>query len=299
MQTQTRAYLFAGGAILAWSTVASAFKLTLAETGVAELLLVSTWTSLLALLLAAAWQGKLRSVRQWSPREWRQSALLGLLNPFLYYLVLFRAYDLLPAQEAQPLNYTWPIVLVLMSAVVLRQRVRWYTGIAMATSFAGVIVIATRGDVFALRFSSVEGVILAVGSSLLWALYWVFNMRGEADQVLKLMVNFLFGSVYVGVYYFLIPAREPIAVWGIVGAAYVGVFEMGLTFVLWLRALRLSSSTALVSNLVFLSPFLSLIVIHFVVGESITLSTVAGLLLIVGGIVIQRIGERRGARQGS
>lgn len=295
MQTQTRAYLFAGGAILAWSTVASAFKLTLAETGVAELLLVSTWTSLLALLVVAASQGNLRRLRHWPRDEWRRSALLGLLNPFLYYLVLFRAYDLLPAQEAQPLNYAWPIVLVLMSAVVLRQRVRWYTGVAMATSFAGVIVIATRGDVFTLRFGSIEGVILAVGSSLLWALYWVFNMRGDADQVLKLMANFLFGSVYVGVYYFSIAAGGPITVGGLFGAAYVGVFEMGLTFVLWLRALRLSRSTALVSNLVFLSPFLSLIVIHFVVGEAIALSTVVGLLLIVGGIVIQRVGEWRNA----
>ncbi len=293
MRTQTRAYLYACGAILAWSTVASAFKLTLAETGVAELLLVSTWSSLLVLLAVAAVQGKLRAVRQWPLREWRHGALLGLLNPFLYYLVLFRAYDLLPAQEAQPLNYTWPIVLVILSAVVLRQRVRWYTGLAMATSFVGVIVIATRGDILALHFGSVEGVMLAVGSSLLWALYWVFNIRGDTDQVLRLMVNFLFGSVYVGVYYFTIPTREPLTMGGLFGAAYVGVFEMGLTFVLWLRALRLSSSTALVSNLVFLSPFLSLIVIHFVVGEEIALSTVAGLLLIVGGIVIQRVGEGR------
>ena len=34
----------------------------------------------------------------------------GFLNPFLYYIILFKAYSLLPAQEALSLNYTWPLV---------------------------------------------------------------------------------------------------------------------------------------------------------------------------------------------
>ena len=42
-----------------------------------------------------------------SRRDWQQSLLPGLLNPCLYYLVLFKAYELLPAQQAQALNYSW------------------------------------------------------------------------------------------------------------------------------------------------------------------------------------------------
>jgi drug/metabolite transporter (DMT)-like permease len=291
MQAQSRAYLYALAAVLCWSTVASAFKLTLGLTGVGELLLISSFSSLFVLLLVALLQRKLSGWGSWPRSEWRHSALLGLLNPFLYYLVLFRAYDLLPAQEAQPLNYTWPIVLVLLSAVVLRQRLRWYTMLAMGASFAGVLVISTRGDVGALRFTDTGGVALAVGSSLLWATYWIYSMRSKADQVLKLAANFLFGSLYVGAFYLLMPGKAPISVAAALGAAYVGIFEMGLTFVFWLRALTLSTTTARVSNLVYLSPFLSLVVIHFVVGEQIYLSTVGGLVLIVGGIVTQRTGE--------
>ncbi|MBE0644612.1 MAG: EamA family transporter [Bacteroidetes bacterium] len=291
MRSQSRAYFFALAAILCWSTVASAFKLTLGEIGVGELLLVSTWTSLAVLVLIAAAQKKLTAIRAWPSTEWRHSALLGILNPFLYYLVLFRAYDLLPAQEAQPLNYTWPIILVLLSALILRQRLRWYSAIAMTASFAGVIVISTRGDLASLKFTSVEGVVLAVGSSLLWALYWIFNMRSGAEQILKLMANFIFGGIYVGIAYLFLPGKEPLTIIGTLGAMYVGVFEMGLTFVFWLQALKLSSSTDRVSNLVYLSPFLSLIVIHFVVGEAIFLSTVTGLVLIVSGIIMQKGGE--------
>lgn len=296
MLNQSRAYLYALAAVLCWSTVASAFKLTLGATGVGELLLVSTWSSLAVLLLVALFQRKLHGWKAWPLAEWRHSAILGILNPFLYYLVLFRAYDLLPAQEAQPLNYTWPIVLVLLSAVILHQRVHWYTWAAMTVSFVGVLLISTRGDIAGLSFTNAEGVALAVGSSLLWASYWILNMRSSADQVLKLTANFLFGAVYVSISYLFMPGHEAIGLSGLLGGVYVGVFEMGLTFVFWLQALKLSTTTARVSNLVYLSPFLSLIVISFVVGEEILLSTVLGLVLIVGGIVFQRVGEGMGKR---
>jgi drug/metabolite transporter (DMT)-like permease len=63
---------------------------------------------------------------------------------------------------------------------------------------------------------------------------------------------------------------------------------MCINFILWLMALKLSSTTAKVSNLIYLSPFISLILIHFFVGEVILLSTIIGLLFIVGGIIIQQ-----------
>jgi len=31
--------------------------------------------------------------------------LLGILNPFLQYIILFKAYELLPVQEAQTINF--------------------------------------------------------------------------------------------------------------------------------------------------------------------------------------------------
>jgi drug/metabolite transporter (DMT)-like permease len=79
---------------------------------------------------------------------------------------------------------------------------------------------------------------------------------------------------------------------GLAGAIYIGLFEMGITFVLWLYALKYSSTTAKVSNLIYLSPFISLIIIHFAVGETILPSTVAGLLMIISGIILQQYLKR-------
>jgi drug/metabolite transporter (DMT)-like permease len=110
--------------------------------------------------------------------------------------------------------------------------------------------------------------------------------------VASLLLNFLFSLPCVLLVNLAVAGkvRVPPAA-GLLGATYVGLFEMGFTFVLWLRALRLSSSTAKVSNLIFFSPFLSLVLIHFLVGEAIRASTLVGLVLIVAGNVLQQLGR--------
>lgn len=70
--------------------------------------------------------------------------------------------------------------------------------------------------------------------------------------------------------------------------SYVGLFEMGVTFVLWLSALRLTQNTARISNLIFASPFISLLLLANIIGEEIHPSTLIGLIMIVCGLLIQQ-----------
>ena len=289
MQQQTRATCFALATVAIWSTVASAFKISLRHLSVVQLLLLASLTSLAVLLVMLAWQGRLSQLFRLGKRDLLLSALFGLLNPFAYYLVLFKAYDLLPAQEAQPLNYTWAITLSLLSVPLLGQRLRILDLLALAVSYAGVLVIATRGNVLSFELSNPLGVMLALGSTLIWALYWILNTRDPVDPVLRLCTNFAFGSLYTAL--LIVALGDPIlSGWrGMLGAAYVGAFEMGITFVLWLTALRLSSSAARVSIFIYLSPFLSLVLIHFLVGEEIYPSTLVGLVCIMAGIGLQQV----------
>ena len=279
-------------AVLLWSTVASAFKISLRYLEPAQLLLYSSLVSTLTLSVLLAVRGQLRLLVSYPARTYLQSAAFGFLNPFLYYLILFKAYDLLPAQEAQPLNYTWAIALALLSIPLLKQRLTLTDGAATLVSYSGVVIISTRGDLSGLHFSNPLGVGLALGSTVIWAVYWIYNTRDRRDPVAGLLLNFLFGLPFVLGYVLLFSDPRPIDPRGFLGAAYVGVFEMGLTFALWLSALKLTASAARIGNLIFISPFLSLVFIHFLVGEEILASTYAGLALIVGGLLLQQLGAR-------
>jgi drug/metabolite transporter (DMT)-like permease len=285
---QGRAYALALAAVFLWSTVASAFKLSLRAVSPVTLLLGASLVSALAVCLILAAQGRLRLLTEDGWRGLGRSALLGFLNPFLYYVILFEAYQRLPGQEAQPLNFTWAITLTVLSVPLLGQRIRPAGFAAILVSFIGVYVISTRGDLTGFRFTDPVGVACALGSSVLWALFWILSTRDRRDAVAKLGLSFAWGTVYTVILAAVLGELSMPPRAGLVGAVYVGLFEMGVTFVLWQKALELSRTTAQISNLIFLAPFVSLVLLHLVAGESIYPSSVVGLVFIVAGILMQR-----------
>jgi len=289
MEKQTRAYLYACAAVLLWSTIASAFKISLRYADVPTLLFYASLTASVFLFFYLLFLKKLKLLKAFTRQDYLRSALLGFLNPFLYYAILLKAYSILKAQEALTLNFIWPIMLVLLSIPILHQRIGLRSIFAIIISFVGVFVIATKGDVLGFRFTNTIGVLLASGSSVIWALFWIYNVRDKRDEVVRLFLNFAFGSVFTLTLMLLLTDVRIPHVSGILGAVYVGLFEMGITFLLWLKALKLSKTTAHITNLIYVVPFFSLLVISFAAGEKILPSTMVGLVFIVGGILLQKL----------
>jgi len=292
MGKQTSAYLYALVAVLFWSTSASAFKICLSPERLnVPVLLLLFGASLVASVVLLAYlvlSGKARLLNTLSREDFTRSAFLGFLNPFLYYTVLFKAYSILPAQQAQPLNFVWPLTLVLLSIPILKQRIKRRDILAILISFFGVLVISTKGQVLSFRLTDPLGVALATGSSIPWALYWIYNIKNKRDEVLSLFLNFTWATVYVFILLLIVGESKALSFKGALGVTYVGLFEMGITFLLWLKALKLAKTTAHVAGLIYLVPFLSLIVIHFVLGEIILPATLLGAILIVAGILLQK-----------
>ena len=286
---QRRAYYFAGLAIFFWSTVATAFKIGLRYMDFLNLVMYASITSFVLLFLIVFFQGKLKELGNYSIRNYLNSALLGFLSPFLYYIILFKAYSLLPAQVAQPLNMVWPIVLVILSVPLLGHKIKIRSYIALVLSFIGVVLISSQGDFIHIGNSDPFGVILAVGSSVIWAFFFIINVRDKRDEEIKLLLNFFFASVFIVVLNLLLGNFKLPEIQGVMAGVYIGVFEMGITYLFWLKALKLSKSSDLISNLVFLAPFVSLIFIHIILGEEIFITTIFGLCLIVFGIIFQKI----------
>ena len=287
MKKQSRAYLLAIIAVLFWSTVASAFKISLRYLNFLQLQFYATLVSVVILFVIVFFQNKLSLLKEYTFKDFFHSAVLGFLNPFLYYLVLLKAYSLLLAQEAQCLNYIWGITLVILSVPILKQKISIKAFAAILLSFFGVLIIATRGDFSTFNFSNLLGKSLAVGSSVVWSLFWIYNMKDKRDTETKLFLNFFFGLIFITIANILFSKIIFPDFKGIIGIIYIGLFEMGITFIIWLKALSLSRTTAKVSNLIFLAPFLSLFIISKIVKERILLSSIIGLFFIISGIIIQ------------
>lgn len=293
MKSINKAYLFAGLAVFFWSTVATAFKIALRELGVIQLIFFASVVTVLVLFVLLIVQGKTGMLFRQTKQQIISSVLLGAFNPLFYYIVLFKAYSLLPAQLAQPLNMVWPIVLALLSVPFLGQKIGKWSIAGLFISFIGVVFISSQGGLSGFQNTSLTGVLLALGTSVLWSFYWILSVRDKRDETVKLFLNFFFGLIFLAIAMYFFSDFNVKSGPSLLAAVYVGIFEVGITYVLWMKAMQLSTNNAKIGNLVFLAPFVSLIFIHFILKETIYVTTFIGLIFIVSGIFTQRLDRKK------
>jgi len=289
--TDRRAVKMGLGAVMLWSTVATAFSLSLEYLTPLQLVTLATVVSWCFFAIRLSSVERRRALGAASPKARATGLLVGWLNPGLYYLVLFAAYDQLPAQEAMAINYSWGITLALLAAPLLRQRLSPGALLSACISYSGIVVIATRGAPLSLEFAQPLGVGLALLSTLLWSLYWVINTRLSLDPEVNLFLNFSGALPLLLALLWWSDTPFPTVWQGWAGGLYVGLFEMGLAFVLWMGAMKATTSTLRISSLIFLSPPLSLVLIWVIAGEPVKAYTLIGLVLILFGLWLQRRAE--------
>lgn len=291
------ALIFALVAVMFWATVPTAFKIGLQSFSPAQLIFFASGVTLVILLVLLASEKKLTTVFRVSKKEWLLSSLLGFFNPFAYYIILLKGYSILPAQVAQPVNMTWPLILVILSAPLLGQKITIKNLVALLIGFAGVLLISSRGKGFFIEKNDWNGILLCLGSAFIWALYWIFNVKRKAGQLTGLFLNFLFGFGYLFVFLLLTNSLKIQTGKSLWAAVYIGFFEIGITFVFWLKALSLSSNNSKIANYIYLAPFLSLIPVHFILKETIHSTTIIGLFFIISGILFQQTTFRNKKRE--
>ncbi len=295
MTRQAKAFFCAGFTVLCWSTVSTAFKLALSGSSPLQLICLSMGTASLALLTLLAVRGELRTLRRLAPAHLRTCLLQGCLL-FTYYAVLFAAYARLPAQIAQPVNYTWSLVLAVLSACLLRQRLRLGELAWMVFAYSGVAILSLGGGMSALGRPDPVGMICVLSSTLLYAVYWTVHAGSRVAAVPGLCLSF---STAFGLSLLCLLASGesfPASPLPVLGGVYTGLFELALPFLSWGAALRLSTSVARLATLPFLVPVLALFWIRLVLHEPVVWSTLLGLAVILSGTFMQ---QRLAARHGS
>jgi drug/metabolite transporter (DMT)-like permease len=182
----------------------------------------------------------------------------------------------------------WPIIFVFLSVPLLKQKIPAKSFIALFISFTGVYIVSSQGHPFKPGSSNPLGVLLATGSSFFWALYFIFNVRDKRDEAVKLFTNFLFASIYLSVAMTVTGNwHSGLSLKGAGASVYAGLFEMGITFLFWLKALSMAETSDKISNLVYIAPFLSMVFLHFIVKEPVYYTTPLGLIFIISGIFVQ------------
>lgn len=296
LTSQTRrSYVYLALCILTWASIPVTSKKALAGLDPWQFLFYSTVLSFLALGAVMLTRGKWRELPRYSIRQYGIMAGLGALGCYLYYVLLYAALARTTAAEGFILAYTWPILVLLLAVVILREPLTARKLVAILISFLGIIVIVTQGRMVTVQFTSLSGDLLALGGATAFALFSVLGKGYNFDQTIAVFVYFaaaLMAALASAPFFSTLvwPSRQ---VWP--WLIYNGLLVNGVSYIWWFKALE-HGETHVISNALYLTPFVALVYIWLLLDEPIHASALVGLLIIVAGIGVQSVGARGGKR---
>lgn len=285
-------YGFALVTIFFWSSTYSVNALMIRDIDAMQLMLYySTAASAFLFVLCAA-TGRMKLPAKTDRCEWALLTALGLIN-FLYNYLSNLCLLYLKAQQASVINYFWPALLMVFSCILLKEKMHIWKAMAIVLSLFGVAVVITGGQLNALGQANLKGVAFSISGAVCYALFSVLNMKVKTDKFAAMLLYYLI-STAASFACLRINATplQPLEKLQWAGILWCGALVYGLSYALWAKALDIGN-TAVVSNLAYMTPVLSLVWIYFVFGETIELAAIVGLMLILSGIFLQVIGEKK------
>ena len=272
--------------ILLWAAAPAVAKTALSQLDNSNLLLYTTIISVASLFAILLAQGKVNLLKTYTTRDYLSMGGMGLLGFYLYYLFLFKGFSLAPAGQANVVNYLYPVFMVIFSVVLLKEKSNIWTFVAIALSFFGALIAITGGKLdFANQYA--EGYFYAGLAAVTMGLFSVFGKRVRFEAFSSMFVYAVAALILVvPTVWFISAIIVPTSIPVIVATIILGVFMNSLAYVFWFRALK-GGDTHWIANLTYVVPFLAMVFTFFLNGEAISLFSVAGLALIVVGIVTQ------------
>ena len=280
-----KTYFFAASAIFVWSTIATISKILLGSLNSFQVLNISAIFGALFLLVFNICTGKIKILRQFKCKDYVITALMGLTGTCIYNIFLYMGMDRMLASQAMIVNYLWPIMSVIFACILLKEKMTLRKVIAIAMSFAGVIIVV-GGNLLNFDKNTLTGALCCICGAVSYGLFTALNQKYSYEKSVAIMIayiaTFIITSVINLVTHRLFIPTLPQTL----GLAWNGMFVMAIGSTAWAIALE-SGKTAKISNLAYITPFLSLVWTYFVLGEEIKLTSVLGLVIIVAGIFIQ------------
>lgn len=280
-----KAYICAGISIACWSTVAVVSKLLLGQLDNIQLLWASAFFATLFLLVYNLIKGSLKKLKAYTFKDYAISILTGLPSTLFYYLFYYAGTDRMPASQAFIVNYLWPIMSVVFACMILKEKLTPRKIIAIVISFVGVVIVSGK-DLLHLSENVLVGTLCCVLGAVSYGLFTALNRKYDYDKFVTLMLSY-FASFLITTVINWVNGALFIPQWGqLLGFAWNGIFTMAIANTVWVVALSLGN-TAKISNLAYITPFLSLVWTFLILKEPLNIYSIIGLVVIVCGILIQ------------
>ncbi|MEQ9409636.1 MAG: DMT family transporter [Fuerstiella sp.] len=192
---------------------------------------------------------------------------------------------------------TVPMWTALLARVFLAEKLRMLAWGGLLTALSGTVIVALqKGDVN-VGSDNLVGNFCILGGALAWSAGTVYSrpmlklispmQLSAAAAMIALPLHLLFAA---GHYQASLPALQSVEIWVII--LYSGILSTGLALPMWNFGVRHAGAAhaAIVQNLI---PLFAILTAWIARGETATAAQLFGGALILGGLVIMRIGRNR------
>ena len=272
--------------VVLWGSLAPLAKILLSSMPDLEVLFLGSTAAFLFLFVVNLVTGKLKLLSLYRWRDLAYMTGLGFVGLFLYHAFYYAGIASLSAQEACIINYLWPIMTVVFSCLILKEKLTPAKAGALLLSFAGIAVLFL-GDVSLLK-GSAAGVLCCLLAPVCYGWYSIMNRKLSYDENILMMMSWLVTAL-CSLFGVLSGDWVPGRVSDVPGILWIGIVTNGAAYLFWALALKGAGNVAGVANLAYLTPFLSVLLSAVVLKEKITVRAVLALVLIIGGVLWQSL----------
>lgn len=271
--------------------MATASKLLLGSQSSFQVLWASSFFAMLFMLLFNLFTGNLKKLKDYKLKDYLIMIFIGLPGTFFYYIFFYAGASILPASQAFIVNYMWPIMSVVFACLLLKEKMTVRKAIAIAVSFLGVVIV-TSADMVHLNTLVLLGALCCFFDAVCYGVFTALNQKFHYDKPISVLLNYTTTFVLATAFNLFKGDLFLPSLGQALGFCWNGAFTMALACMTWMWALE-SGKTAKISNLAYITPFLSLVWTALILKEKITANAVVGLCVIVCGIFIQMGHKRR------
>ena len=211
--------------------------------------------------------------------------VFGILGLFGYHFFYFLAIKNAPAVEANLINYLWPLLIVVFSAFLPNEKLRWFHILGATLGLIGAFFLVSKGGSFSFESQYMWGYIFAVIAALTWSSYSVIS-RTLAHIPTYAVTGFCMVTVILSsICHFIFEATVIPTSSELFGALMLGLGPVGGAFYLWDYGVK-NADIKLLGSISYFTPLLSTLLLVFLGYANFTLAiTLACVFIILGSFI--------------
>ena len=247
------------------------------------------WVAVFPIFLVIAWP-HLRKDLPMVIAHWKIVVVLALLSISIYNTLIYQGLTMTTAINSFLINTSRPVIIVLFSLIIFREKITFMMGAGLVLAFAGTGVIIVRGDLSVLQTLELNsGDIWIFVATVAFALYTVlFPKRPDVHPASLLTACVLLGLIFLTPFYvweMITIGSVPLRAETFGGVAYLAIISTAVAYMAYNRAVEIigANKAGLIS---YILPIFGSILAIIILDEIFQFFHGVGFVLILAGVSV-------------